>query len=324
MPRPIAFGTGFRQFVRILPPMTPAWDKKKLVVVVGPTAVGKTATAITLAQHYQAEIISADSRQIFRELTIGTAKPDETEMSAAPHHFINSHSIHEEYDAAQYGRDALELIHNLFQTHDTLILCGGSGLYVKAVLEGFDDIPDVPEEIRENLVHEYEQHGLSWLQERMQTLDPEHYEVIDQQNPHRLMRALEVRIGTGQSIASFRGQNTVQHPFQVVRIGLELPREILYTRIDQRMDAMIAHGLFEEAEALYPYRQHQALQTVGYQEIFAYKEGQYDRDEAIRLLKRNSRRYAKRQLTWFRRDAAMRWFAPNDIAGMLTYIDGQP
>jgi len=301
--------------------MIPVWDKKKLIVIAGPTAVGKTATAIALAQHFGAEIISADSRQIFRELTIGTAKPDEAELRAAPHHFINTHSIQEEYDAAQYGREALECIHTLFRTRDTLILCGGSGLYVKAVLEGFDDIPDVPDEIRENLVREYAQHGLPWLQERMQALDPEHYAVIDQQNPHRLLRALEVRIGTGQSIASFRGQNTVQHPFRIVRIGLELPREVLYARIDQRMDIMIATGLFQEAEALYPYRHHQALQTVGYQEIFDFMDGHYDKEEAIRLLKRNSRRYAKRQLTWFKRDAAMRWFAPADIMGMLAYID---
>ncbi len=189
------------------------------------------------------------------------------------------------------------------------------------MLEGFDDIPEVPDEIRENLIREYGQHGLPWLQERMQALDPEHYAVIDQQNPHRLLRALEVRIGTGQSIASFRGQNTVQHPFGIVRIGLELPREVLYARIDQRMDIMIATGLFQEAEALYPYRHHQALQTVGYQEIFDFMDGQYDKEEAIRLLKRNSRRYAKRQLTWFKRDAATRWFAPADIMGMLAYID---
>jgi len=301
--------------------MTPVWDKKKLVVVAGPTAVGKTATAIALAQRLGSEILSADSRQIFKELTIGTAKPDAAELAAAPHHFINSHSIHEAYDAAQYGRDALACVHKLFETHDTLILCGGSGLYVKAVLEGFDDIPEVPDEVREALNREYEANGLVWLQERMAALDPEHYATLDQQNPHRLLRALEVKLGTGQSIASFRGKNTLVHPFQVVRIGLELPREVLYDRIDRRMDRMIAHGLFEEAEVLYPYRAHQALQTVGYQEIFDFIDGQYDKEEAIRLLKRNSRRYAKRQLTWFKRDAAMRWFAPDDVAGMLAWIE---
>lgn len=300
--------------------MTPVWDKKKLVVVAGPTAVGKTATSIVLAQRLGGEILSADSRQIFKELTIGTAKPDAAELAAAPHHFINSHSIHEAYDAAQYGRDALACIHTLFETHDTLILCGGSGLYVKAVLEGFDDIPDVPEEIRAELNREYEANGLSWLQERMAALDPEHYATLDQQNPHRLLRALEVKVGTGQSIASFRGKHMLVHPFHVVRIGLELPREVLYDRIDRRMDSMIVQGLFEEAEGLYPYRAHQALQTVGYQEIFDFIDGQYDQEEAIRLLKRNSRRYAKRQLTWFKRDAAMRWFAPDDVAGMLSWI----
>lgn len=303
--------------------MTPLWDKKTLIVVVGPTAVGKTATAINLAQHFHAEIISADSRQIFRELTIGTAKPDAHELRAVPHHFVNSHSIHEAYDAAAYGREALACIHARFQSLDTLVLCGGSGLYVKAVLEGFDDIPEVPETLREELNAQYEAQGLAWLQNQMETLDPQHYATLDQQNPHRLLRALEVRLGTGQSIASFRGRNQVQHPFRIVKIGLELPREILYDRIDRRMDAMIGAGLFEEAAGVYPYRNIQALQTVGYQEIFDFMDGLYDREEAVRLLKRNSRRYAKRQLTWFKRDEATRWFNPADLDAMLVWIGEQ-
>ena len=293
----------------------------KLIVIVGPTAVGKTAVAIEVAERLKTEIISADSRQIYKELTIGTAKPDEAELQRVPHHFINSHSIREDYDAASYGREALALIHHLFKTHTHLVLCGGSGLYVKAVLEGFDDIPDVPDEIREQLTENFERHGIAWLQEQMRQLDPEHFATLDQQNPHRLMRALEVKIGTGQSIASFRRQAKLEHPFQVIKIGLELPREVLYKRIDDRMDQMIAAGLFEEAQQLYPYRNHNALQTVGYQEIFNYIDNQYDREEAIRLLKRNSRRYAKRQLTWFKRDEETVWMNPQDIQAILNLIN---
>lgn len=304
--------------------MTPFWEKKRLIVIAGPTAVGKTAVAITLAQRFDAAVVSADSRQIFRELTIGTAKPDAQELAAAPHHFIDTHTIHNDYDAAQYGREALAFIHKLFAERDTLILCGGSGLYIKAALEGFDDIPEVPEAVRQDLVAQYETHGLPWLQTQMEALDPGHYATIDRQNPHRLLRALEVRIGTGQSIASFRGQHVLEHPFRIVKIGLELPREVLYARIDQRMDAMIAAGLFEEAASLYPFKNHQALQTVGYQEIFDFMDGHYDREEAIRLLKRNSRRYAKRQLTWFKRDTATRWFSPHDVAGMVAWIEATP
>jgi tRNA dimethylallyltransferase len=293
---------------------------KKLIVVVGPTAVGKTAVAITLAKHFRTEIVSADSRQIFSELSIGTAKPTGAELAQVPHHFIDSHSIHEAYDAAQYGQDALEVIHRLFERHNEVILCGGSGLYVKAVCEGFDDIPEVPAQIREELLATYERDGIEALQALMQEHDPHLYATIDQKNPHRLMRALEVKLGTGLSIASFRKKNTLQHPFTIVKIGLTLPREVLYERIDRRMDQMVAAGLFEEAEALYPLRAINALQTVGYQEIFDFMEGQYDREEAIRLLKRNSRRYAKRQLTWFTRDPQVQWFGPAEVEKIIEVV----
>ncbi len=286
---------------------------KKLIVVVGPTAVGKTAVSIQLAQHFHTEIISADSRQIFKELTIGTAKPSEAELISIKHHFIDSHSIREKYDAAQYGRDALECIHQLFKKYDYLILCGGSGLYVKAVLEGFDDIPEIEEGIREELNRQYEMEGIGWLQQKMKELDSEHFETIDHQNPHRLMRALEVKIGTGLSISTFRKKAKLQHPFSIVKIGLELPREVLNKRIDDRMDQMIHDGLFEEAKQVFSFKDQQALQTVGYQEIFDFMEGKYDREEAIRLLKRNSRRYAKRQMTWFKRDNEIVWVNPVNI-----------
>ncbi len=293
---------------------------KKLIVIVGSTAVGKTAVSIKLAQHFTTEIISADSRQIFKELTIGTAKPNEEDLAAIPHHFINSHSINECYDAAQFGHEALELIHQLFKKYDYLILCGGSGLYIKAVLEGFDDIPDVDDEIRAELNRQYEKDGIAWLQEKMQALDPEHFQIIDQQNPHRLMRALEVKIGTGLSISTFRKKIKLEHPFSIVKIGLELPREVLNKRIDERMDQMIRDGLFEEAKNVFHFKDQQALQTVGYKEIFDFMEGQYDREEAVRLLKRNSRRYAKRQMTWFKKDLEIHWVDPKDFNKVIDFV----
>jgi tRNA dimethylallyltransferase len=294
--------------------------KKTLIVVVGPTAVGKTAAAIRIAQEFHTEVISADSRQIFKELTIGTAKPSEQELSSVPHHFVDSHSINDTYDAAQYGRDALSLITKLFESHDYLVLCGGSGLYIKAICDGFDDIPDVPVGIREMLMQHYEQHGIEWLQREVERVDPEHFNTIDQKNPHRLIRALEVKLGTGSSIASFRKRKTHEHFFNILKIGLELPREELYERIDERMDKMIDAGLFEEAAALYPFRDRQALQTVGYQEIFDFIDGKYDREEAVRLLKRNSRRYAKRQLTWFKRDKEVHWFSPGNPEELIQFV----
>ncbi|HYF66858.1 MAG TPA: tRNA (adenosine(37)-N6)-dimethylallyltransferase MiaA [Ohtaekwangia sp.] len=296
------------------------WKNKKLIVVTGPTAVGKTSVAIALARYFGAEIVSADSRQFFKELNIGTAKPDDTELAAAPHHFINSHSIHDDYDAAQFGNDALKLIHALFDRFDYVVLCGGSGLYIKAVLEGFDEIPAIDSGVRREIMALYEAQGISWLQAQMKENDPEYYATLDQQNPHRLIRALEVKKGTGFSIAAFRKNNILQHPFGVVKIGLELPREVLYQRIDERMDEMIAQGLFNEAENLYPFKDHNALQTVGYKEIFDFLDGAYSKEEAIRLLKRNSRRYAKRQLTWFKRDTETTWFNPGDVNAIVRWI----
>lgn len=293
---------------------------KKLIVIVGPTAAGKTALAIKVAKEFHAEIISADSRQIYRELTIGTAKPDEDELREVRHHFINSHSITEEYDAARFGEEAMLRIYSLFEAHNYVVVCGGSGLYIKALLEGFDDIPEVPDEIRDQLIEEFENKGMLWLQNRMRELDPEHFKKIDQKNPMRLMRALEVRLATGKSISEFQKQVTKELPFKVVKVGVEVERAKLYERIDKRMDDMIARGLFEEAQGLYAYRDKNALQTVGYQEIFGFMDGQYDKQEAVRLLKRNSRRYAKRQLTWFKRDEEIRWFKPENTSSIMEYI----
>ncbi len=293
---------------------------KKLIVIVGPTAAGKTALAIRVAKQLNAEIISADSRQIYKELTIGTAKPDEDELRQVPHHFINSHSISEDYDAATFGEEALLKIYSLFETYNYVVVCGGSGLYIKALLEGFDDIPEVPDEIRDQLIEEFENKGMLWLQNRMRELDPEHFKRIDQKNPMRLMRALEVKLATGKSISEFQKQVVKELPFQVVKIGVDVERAKLYERIDARMDDMISKGLFDEAKNLYAYREKNALQTVGYQEIFGFIDGQYDQAEAIRLLKRNSRRYAKRQLTWFKRDEQIKWFKPDETNSILEYI----
>jgi len=290
---------------------------RKLIVLVGPTAVGKTEVSISLAQHFNTEVISADSRQFFRELIIGTAKPSADELSKVPHHFIDFRSIHDEYDAAQFAEEALILITNRFEELDYLVVCGGSGLYIKALLEGFDHIPAIPDAIREEIILQYTRNGLGWLQDKMKEHDPDYFEVIDQRNPARLMRALEVVLATGNSIATYHSSKHRELPFSVIKIGLERDREELYSRIDKRMDAMIEQGLFEEAAALYPYRHHNALQTVGYKEIFDFMEGKYDREEAIRLLKRNSRRYAKRQFTWFKRDEEIIWLNPANIEKII-------
>ena len=292
-------------------------DRRKLIVIVGPTAVGKTSVAMRLAEALQTDVVSADSRQFYREMNVGTAKPSEEELSRVKHHFINTRSIEEDYDAGRYGEEVQKVLAQLFSTKHAVILCGGSGLYVKAVLEGFDDMPDVPTSVREEITRQYEQTGLAWLQEMVHRGDPDYYEVVDRQNPQRLMRALEVIQHTGKPFSSYHQKRQRTLPFDVVKIGLRLERQALYDRIDLRMDQMIANGLFLEAERLFPKRHLPALQTVGYQEIFGFLEEHYDRSEAERLLKRNSRRYAKRQLTWFQRDKTIRWFDPADWGGIL-------
>jgi tRNA dimethylallyltransferase len=293
----------------------------KLIVIAGPTAVGKTEVGLHLAEHFKTEIISADSRQIYKELETGTAKPTPAELSRASHHFINTHSIEQPYDAGTYGREALELIHTLFQKYETLILCGGSGLYIKAVLEGFDEMPEIPSGMREQITEEYQSKGLQWLQEKVKVVDPDFFEQADINNPHRLIRALELFSASGLRPSQLRASEKRQHDFNIIKIGLELEREQLYSRINARMDAMIEKGLFDEARRFFPQRNLNALQTVGYREIFEYIEGKYDREEAIRLLKRNTRRYAKRQLTWFKRDPEMHWFNPDQVEEMIGLID---
>ena len=293
---------------------------KNLIVIVGPTAVGKTGLAIKLAKFYKTEIISADSRQIYKELEIGTAKPSLEELLQVKHHFINTKSVMEEYDAGTFGKEAREVIDELFKTHGQVVMCGGSGLYIKSVLEGFDDLPDVPAEIRIKIVEEYGLKGLGWLQEEVAMQDPDYFDVVDKQNPQRLMRSLEIMRSTGKAFSGFHKKKKVELPFRVVKLGLELSRPESHGRIDQRMDNMIENGLFDEAEKLISVRHLNGLQTVGYLEAFGFFEGMYDREEAIRLMKRNSRRYAKRQLTWFRKDKEIRWVHPEDWNGILSHL----
>lgn len=292
-------------------------------MVVGPTAVGKTDLCLKLAKKFKTEIVSCDSRQFYREMNLGTAKPSLEELQEVPHHLINSLSIEDDYDVRRFETDALKILEQIFQKANVAIMTGGSGLFADAITKGLDEIPDVKPDIRNQLIKEFEEKGLEPLQDELSKADPEYYDQVDRQNPQRLMRALEVFRGTGMKFSSFRVKNKVSRPFQVIKIGLDRARQELYDRIDQRMDQMIAAGLFDEADALFGKRHLNALQTVGYSEIFGFMEGKYDREEAIRLLKRNSRRYAKRQMTWFRRDEEIRWFHPDQGGEITAYIDSQ-
>ncbi|UFH56009.1 tRNA (adenosine(37)-N6)-dimethylallyltransferase MiaA [Spirosoma sp. KNUC1025] len=293
---------------------------KTLLVVAGPTAVGKTALCVQLAQRLQTDVVSADSRQLYRELTIGTAKPSRAEMGGVRHHFIDSHSILDPVNAGRYERECLALLDELFQKQDVVILSGGTGLYINAVCFGLDDIPAVEPALREHLFVRLQQEGLTVLQHELRQLDPDYALSADLQNPVRVTRALEVCLASGRPYSSFRRQHTAQRPFRPVLVSLERPRDELYVRIDARMDAMLAAGLVDEVRSLLPYRHLAALQTVGYQEVFPYLGGEYDYEEMVRLLKRNSRRYAKRQMTWFRNQSNYQWFGPQEAEKILDYI----
>ena len=295
--------------------------KNILVSVVGPTAVGKTALAIEIAKYFNTEIVSADSRQFYREMNIGTAKPDKEELAQVKHHFIDSHSIKSHYSVGVYEKEALVLLDELFQRHDVVVLVGGSGLFFKAIWEGFDEMPAVDLELRASLNRWFEEEGLEPMLKELKEKDPEYFGLVDQQNHQRVIRALEVIRSSGETFTSFRKGKTVSNRnFVNLKFGLNMDREILFDRINKRMDLMIDAGLFEEAEALFPYKDHNALQTVGYTEIFNYLDGKYDREEAMRLLKRNSRRYAKRQLTWFRKDEEIKWYQPNESERIIRLI----
>lgn len=256
-------------------------------------------------------------------MNLGTAKPSSEELQQFKHHLINSLSIEQNYDVRKFEKDALRILDGIFQKSNVGIMTGGSGLFADAITDGLDEIPNVDPEIRQQIMEEFEEKGLEWLQSELAKADPEYFDQVDRQNPQRLMRALEVHRGTGLKFSSFRVKKKSTRPFQVIKIGLDRPRRELYDRIDLRMDQMIEDGLFDEADALFGKRNLNALQTVGYSEVFGFMEGKYDREEAVRLLKRNSRRYAKRQMTWFRRDEKIRWFHPNQGWEIITWIETQ-
>lgn len=292
--------------------------KKTVIIIVGPTAVGKTSASIGLAKHFHTEIISADSRQCYKELRIGVARPSDEELREVPHHFIASNSIKENINAAFFEQFALQKAEELFKTHDIIILVGGTGLYIKAFCEGLDKIPPIDETIRKSIIKDYEMHGLTWLQEQVRIKDPEFYKVGEIQNPQRSMRALEVVESTGHSILSFRKNKKTERPFNIIKIGLELPKEELHININSRVDKMVQDGLVEEVSSLKGYRDVNALQTVGYSEIFEHLDGRMSLPIAIEEIKKNTRQYAKRQMTWFKKDKEIHWINAKQTNGLLS------
>jgi tRNA dimethylallyltransferase len=294
--------------------------KKTCIIISGPTAVGKTALAISVAQHFSTHIVSADSRQCYKELTIGVAKPSLDELSAVPHYFINSHSIHESVNAAVFEKYALEKVEDIFLTNDVAVLVGGTGLYINAFCTGMDEVPVISPGIRENIIRKYEMGGLAWLQDEVKKKDPIYFSKGEILNPHRLIRALEVVISTGKSIAEFQTQKNKSRDFTIVKIGLELPREALYQRINSRVDQMVQQGLVEEVRGLIAHQELNALQTVGYKELFDYFAGKISLQQAIEAIKMSTRHYAKRQMTWFKKDVTIQWTTP-DVSQVLRLIN---
>jgi tRNA dimethylallyltransferase len=298
--------------------------KKHLIVVAGPTAVGKTAMSIKLAKHYGAEIISADSRQFYKEMTIGTAKPTEEELAEVPHHFVNNISIHvKNYSAGKYEFEVLEFLEKYFKKNDIAIMVGGSGLFINAVCSGFDKFENTDEEQIQTARKFLNQQPLTWLQSELQRLDPEYFNEVDQKNPVRLIRALEIIFTTGKKYSEQRIGKKIERPFNIIKIGLDMPREFLYERINKRVDAMIEAGLQEEVENLYLHKKLHTLNTVGYSELFDFMEDKISIQDAIALIKQNSRNYAKRQMTWFKKDSGIGWFLPEDEEGIEDYINAK-
>jgi tRNA dimethylallyltransferase len=295
--------------------------KNFLIVLLGPTGVGKTDTSIKISRHFNCNIISADSRQFYREMRIGTAVPDETQLSAVKHHFIRFIPVTSYYSASLFERDVLGLLERLFTTMNVVMMTGGSGLYIDAVCRGIDDIPDTEPSIRRKLRRKYREEGLESLRMDLKVLDPEYYSRTDLKNPKRILRALEVCESTGQSYSSFLGRAKRIRDFGIIKIGLERPRKELYRMIESRVDRMIAEGLEEEARGLHSMRELNSLNSVGYREFFDFFEGKTSREKAIELIKRNSRRYAKRQITWWGRDNNIRWFHPDNVKEIIEYIE---
>lgn len=279
-----------------------------LISIIGPTAIGKTALSIKLANYFNAEIISADSRQFFKDMQIGTASPSNDELAAAKHHFIHHKSIHDNYSVGAFEKDAISCLNTIFKSHNLAVMVGGSGLYVDAVTKGLDDFPEVESHIRETLNNDLETKGLPYLQDRLKDLDPISYKTIAINNPHRVIRALEICIGTGKPYASFLNKKSIKRNFKTISIGLTAERETIYNRINQRVDLMMQEGLLDEVKKLYNYKDLNALNTVGYKELFNYLDNEWELDFGISEIKKNTRRFSKRQLTWFKRDEETMWF----------------
>lgn len=294
---------------------------KTCIVVSGPTAVGKTAIAIQLAKHFATSIISADSRQCYKETTIAVAKPSVAELNEVQHYFINSHSIHDTVTAASFEKYATQCIEKIFAENELAILVGGTGLYIKAFLEGLDQIPEIDPSVRSSIIHEFDRRGMAWLKETVSKEDPDYFSTGEQDNPQRLMRALEVVRATGRSIRSFQGVNRRMRDFRIIHIGIETARAELTKRINKRVDQMVADGLVEEARNLYPFRTVNALQTVGYTELFEYFDGQISLAEAIELIKIHTRQYAKRQVTWFKKAGVDAFFSPEKLDTIIKFVE---
>ena len=292
-----------------------------LIVVGGPTGSGKSALAVEIAKHFNAPIISSDSRQMYRGMAIGTAQPTAEELAAVHHYFIADREPEDDFNCGRYEVEALTLLERLFTENKYVVAVGGSGLYIQALCSGMDTLPEADEELRNSLKQRLESEGLDSLFAELQLLDPAYAEIVDRFNPARVMRALEVCISSGIPYSQQRSGNVAERPFNIIKIATDMPRDILYDRINRRVDMMVEDGLIAEADAMYPKRHLNALQTVGYREIFDYFDGKCSLDEAIELIKRNSRRYAKRQMTWFRRDSEFRWFAPSDLSNIIAYIE---
>lgn len=298
-------------------------NTKTLISIVGPTAIGKTNLAIEVAKHFQSEIISCDSRQFFKEMKIGTAVPSEEELAEVKHHFIQNISIHEKYSVGDFERDGLAFLDNYFETNDICVMVGGSGLYEKAITVGFDEFPDVDPKIREDLNNELAEFGIEKLQEELQEVDPKYFEEVDIFNKQRVTRALEIYRASCLPFSHFRNQDLNKRPFNIIKIGLELPREEMYDRINRRVDIMMNEGLLNEAKNLFSLKDLNALQTVGYRELFDFFEEKITLDFAIEEIKKNTRRFAKRQMTWFKKDETVNWFSPFDQENIINFISNK-
>ncbi len=294
--------------------------ENRLIVILGPTASGKTNLGVRLAEHLHTDIISADSRQIYRELSIGTARPDKEHLERIPHHFIASHSIHDYYNASMFEEEVLELLSKQFKQHKNILMVGGSGMYINAVCSGIDELPQVDQAIRDKLRKQYQDEGIESLRMQLKILDPAYYNTVDLKNPNRILKGLEISIMTGRPYSSFLTHTKKNRDFHILKIGLQTDRNLLYSRINQRVDEMISQGLIEEARQVYPLRTLNALNTVGYKELFAYFDNRISKEEAIELLKRNTRRFAKRQITWFQKDKDIHWFKLTEENKMLELI----